>query len=61
MPESRYYTVTQEREVKICANSALDAAVLATEAFEDNGAVNTSEGRTTSPIRIRDLVIREDY
>lgn len=62
MPEIRYYTCTQEREVKVTASSPAEAAHLASAAFwgtisdEDISKVNI-----LSPVRERDLVIREDY
>lgn len=60
MPEIRYYTVTQEREVKVAANSTIDAARIADTAFNDE-IIAPVEGQTLTPIRTRDLVIREDY
>lgn len=62
MPETRYYTATQEREVKLWASSPGEAAQLAAAEFrgeikEDDVAAE----HITSPIRERDLVVREDY
>lgn len=68
MPEIRYYTVTQEREVKVWANSPVDAARIADATF--SGLMSTGQGlplsekvpgEVTSSIRDRDLVVREDY
>lgn len=60
MPEIRYYTVTQEREVKVWANSPVDAAVIADGKF--NGYTPSQiEGAATTEIRTRDIVVREDY
>lgn len=66
MPVVRYYTITQLREVKVAANSAVDAAVIADAEF--NGSPHNivdiipgRDGRVTSAIRVRDLVVREDY
>ena len=62
MPELRYYTVTQEREVKVSANSPIEAAQIAAAAFKDeideDGLAVT---HITHPVRDRDLVVREDY
>lgn len=59
MPEVRYYTVTQEREVKVWANSPVDAAVIADGKF--NGYTPSQiEGALTSGVRDRSLVVRED-
>lgn len=62
MPEIRYYTVTQEREVKITANNPLEAATIADAAFKNE--INEGDlagGHIVKPVRDRDLVIREDY
>ncbi len=68
MPDKRYYTVTQEREVKVVANSAIDAALIADDAFEyrpndDSTKVKLYDiwGNTTTDVHTRDLVVREDY
>jgi hypothetical protein len=60
MPEIRYYTVSQEREVKVWANSPIDAAQIADGEFSGYKPSQV-EGGVTSPIRVRDLVVREDY
>lgn len=62
MPENRYFTVTEERQVKVAANSTVDAAVIADMVFRDK-AVDSIEmtGRILTPVRVRDLVVREDY
>lgn len=62
MPEQRYYTVTQEREVKIAAESPIEAAKVADLVM--GGAAITSDktsARVLTPVRIRDIVVREDY
>ena len=62
MPEVRYYTVTQEREVKVWANKPFEAAQIADAAFKgeiQNG--DLAETHITRPVRDRDLLIREDY
>lgn len=66
MPIIRYYTVTQKREVKIAANSAIDAAVIADAEFNGDSrnivdVIPGRDGRVTSEIRVRDLVVQEDY
>lgn len=61
MPEIRYYTVTEEREVKVCATSPIDAARLADADFHGVRITDDVEGATTTPIRVRDITVREDY
>lgn len=64
MPEIRYYTVTQEREVKISAENVVDAAIMADAIFSDKVTLSddiVSKCRVMAPVRIRDLVVREDY
>jgi hypothetical protein len=58
MPEIRYYTVTQTREVKVWANSPADAALVADGKF--NGHSPNVEGAATSDPRNIDLIVRED-
>jgi hypothetical protein len=62
MPEMRYYTATQEREVKLWANSPAEAAQLAAAPF--GGEIKEGDvaaEHITSPVRERDLAVREDY
>lgn len=66
MPEIRYYTVTQEREVRVSAPSAIEAANIASAVFDgktsnDIPAIQDGSGSVTKPVRIRDLVIREEF
>lgn len=64
MPEIRNYTVTQERELKVSANSPIDAARIANAVFKGEDPAEVLEdifGHATSPIRNRDIVAREDY
>ena len=62
MPELRYYTVTQEREVKVSANSPIEAAQIASVAFSDEVEKrDLVVTHITNPVRDRDLVVREDY
>lgn len=68
MPPFRYYTVTQEREIKIAAGSAIDAGIIASACFDlydDDEVLNVKSGYTPghalSTVRNRDLLIREDY
>jgi hypothetical protein len=62
MPEIRYYTVTQEREVKVSANSLLEAAQIANVIFGNKDQVDDAKAiHMVGQIRERDLVIREDY
>lgn len=60
MPEIRYYTVTQEREVKVWANSPVDAAVVADAKFNGYAKPSQTEGDATTAVRDRDLIVRED-
>lgn len=61
MPTTRYFTVTQERTIKVAAPSPISAAIIATEAFQNEKRVVTEEGRTTSPILETSVSAREDY
>jgi len=68
MPEIRRYTVRQEREVVVVANSAVEAAQIANSAFEHGQLVdNTIKerpkdiwGNTTGRIRENRLEIEEE-
>lgn len=63
MPEIRHFTVSQTREVKISASSPIEAAGLADKVFTGETTTSTP-GDTTkveTPIRDRDLSVREDY
>lgn len=60
MPEQRYYTVTQEREVKVWANRPVDAAVIAAAKFGDREKPHGVVGEVRTPVRDRDLNVRED-
>lgn len=67
--EMRYYTVIEEREVKVAAKTPIDAALVAAAAFyygqdPQGNAKNIPPdvtGRTTTTIRVRDIVAREEY
>jgi hypothetical protein len=64
MPEIRYYTATQEREVKIWASSPGEAAQIADAIFNDDKTEEPDQdalSRIRSPIRERSLDVREDY
>lgn len=61
MPEIRYYSVTQEREVKVSAASPLAAAQIATAAFE--GEIHdqdVAKVHVTQPVRDLGITVRED-
>lgn len=60
MPEMRYYTVRQEREVRVTATSAINAARIADAAFEGDGDVPIALGRALTEVRVRDIDVRED-
>jgi len=62
MPEVRYFTVTQEREVKVSADHPLAAAQLGQAAFD--GQIDDEDLarlHVTKPVRQRSLEVREDY
>lgn len=62
MPEIKYYTVTQEREVKVSANSPADAVRVADAAFKgEDHDFRDIGGAVQTPIRDRDIHAREDY
>lgn len=62
MPEIRYYTVTQEREVKVSAKDPLEAAELAHAAFRgDIEKGDIAKVNVLKPVRERSLEVREDY
>jgi len=61
MIETKYYTVTQEREVKISANSVYDAFQIAKSKFDNTPANPHQSGQATTSVHIRALVVREDY
>lgn len=63
MPINRYYTVTQEREVKVAANSIIDAGRIADAKFENNTQFfydGEVVGEVRSAVRVLDLRISED-
>lgn len=71
MPEMRHYIVTQVREVKVTANSIVDAGRIASAAFEHGHLGTTTSvaqgkspegvwGNTMSRIREIDLHVREE-
>jgi hypothetical protein len=60
LPELRYYTVTQEREVKVSADNPVHAAVLANRIFT-NTKYPEDQLNILAPIRERALTVREDY
>lgn len=68
MPEVKYFTVTQEREVRVRANTAVDACRIAEAAFKngqnaDTGVVNGPEGiygNTVTRIKETSIYAREE-
>lgn len=61
MPENRYFTVTQERSVKVSATDIFQAATLANMAFKDETIDSGSVlGWILGPVREIDLYVRED-
>lgn len=61
MPEVRNYTITQEREVKVSAENIIDALKIADAVFENQSIPGNLIGRTLSDIRVRELLVREEY
>lgn len=63
MAAIRYFTVTQEREIKISTTDPATAVVIATEAFDNNSSTGISDerGRVTSGIIDKAISAREDY
>lgn len=59
MPETRYFVVTQTREVTVQANELIDAAQIADAYFKDGPKPEVPGARVTSKIRFTDLIIRE--
>lgn len=62
MPEIRYFTVTQTREVKVDANDPLEAVQIGAAAFK--GEINKGDlawGRIARPVRERSIDATEDY
>lgn len=59
MPEIRHYTVTETREVEVTANSSLDAAQIAAQAFKfgPNATAEGVWGHPTSDIKQKSLLI----
>ena len=60
MPEVRHFTVRETREVKLWTNSVVEAAVMASDAFEGVTNIDAVPGAITSPPKIIGLEIRED-
>lgn len=61
MPSIRYYTVTQELEIKVTANSPSDAIRVATAAFRNEDHDFREIGGTVqSPVREIEITAREE-
>lgn len=61
MPEIRFYTVHQGREVKVWASSPEEAAQLATAAFKNEiKKGDEAESHIRSEVRDVGIVVRED-
>ncbi len=63
MSMMRYYTVVQEREIKVMTSDPDIAVLIATEAFDKNSSTgcNTEKGHPTSGIRNVAISAREDF
>lgn len=62
VPGIRYYTVREEREVKIAAADPQTAIILASKVFDSNSSTGVSDetGRVTSDLRTVSIDARED-
>jgi hypothetical protein len=58
MPEIRYYTVTQVREIQVAANNELQAAILATKEFDDEEYSAEPGVRVTKGTQIVELDVK---
>lgn len=62
MSDVKYYTVTQEREVKVAATEAIQAAIIGDYAFKGGGVdPEVVDGTILTAVRVRDIIVREDY
>lgn len=61
MPPINYYTVTEERQVKIAASTPETAILIASRAFATGQGVTEDEGRTLTIVKTISLAAREDY
>lgn len=66
MPASKNYIVTQIREVRVTANSAIDAARIGDAALDYNAnaagvAVDGVWGKTTRGVEVTDIAAREEF
>lgn len=59
MPESRYFIVTQTREVRVRASTLVDAARIA-EAYLGDTPKPDLEGSVNSSVRETNLTIQDD-
>jgi hypothetical protein len=62
MPEIRYYTVTQTREIRVSATSPINAGLLAERLFASSSKrlKVADKVNVLSPVRERSLEVRED-
>lgn len=66
MPEMRHYVVTQTRSVEVTANSAADAALIASAAFKNgqNSRYSVIDGPTgvwgNTTSRIQELALKTE-
>lgn len=60
MPEIRHYIVTQERQVKIWANSPEDAAIVGASVFNGTTPVVPVQGGPESQVRDLGIFVKED-
>lgn len=62
MPEVRYFTVSQTREVKVTAKDPLEAVTIGDAAL--NGEINEGDlagGHIVKPVKVRSIDATEDY
>lgn len=61
MPAIKYYTVTQERRVKVSSDNIQDAISIARQAFEGKRDEENLNSRLRSQVEEIEIVAREDY
>jgi hypothetical protein len=61
MPEIRYWVVSQTREVKVAANTARDAVLVAEDEFGGQPKPEEIWGDARMPVKTTDIIVREDF
>lgn len=60
MPQIRYYTVTQVREVKVATNDPVQAINLADAMFSGHEVAAEPGRSVVKPVRIHSMAVEED-